>query len=490
MLLHRWFLRSTASDARQRLARRRSALLAEEGRVLLRLAGPITLSQLGGIGMNTMDTIMVGPLGPESLAAAGLAGALHMAVLLVCTGMLLGMGPLVSQSFGARNRLECRRVFVGGLWLGAVLAVPVFAVNLVGERMSLGLGQEPVVAELAGGYMFALAWGVLPIVLFFACRQFIEGLNLTRAAMVMTFLGLAVNYVGNRILIYGVEGWVPAMGVVGSGWSTTIVRWSMLAAMVVYLVRHRDLQPLTGIRRVPQLPMIRRIASIGWPAGLQVGLEVALFSGAAVMMGWFGAVELGSHQVTINIAATTFMVALGVSIAGSIRVGQLIGADDPRGARRAVVVTYALSLGFMGICALVFLAAPEFLIGLYTREPEILRLGSSLLLVAALFQLFDGAQVAAFSVLRGAADTRVPMVMALLGYWVLGLPCAYLLGFHTGLGPVGVWIGLCFALAAVALLLGWRVRQVLWARAPRAAVVAAPAPPGAAAGGDRRVMAE
>jgi multidrug resistance protein, MATE family len=445
-------------------------LLGQEGGVLLRLAGPIVLSQLGAMGMNTMDTIMVGPLGPESLAAAGLAGALHIAVLLVCTGMLLGMGPLVSQSFGARNRIECRRVFVGGVWLGLALAVPVFGINLVGEWLTLSLGQEPEVARLAGDYMYALAWGVPPVVLFFASRQFIEGMGLTRAAMVMTFMGLGVNYLGNRALIYGVDGWVPALGVVGSGWSTTIVRWAMLVAMIVYLVRHRDLQPLSGISRLPQLGVVRRIAAIGWPAGLQVGLEVALFSTAAVMMGWFGAVELGTHQVTINIAATTFMVALGVSIAGSIRVGQLIGAENPAGARRAVVVTYGLALGFMGLCALAFLAVPEFLIGLYTREPEILRLGSTLLLVAALFQLFDGAQVAGFSVLRGAADTRVPMLMALLGYWMIGLPAAYLLGFHTRLGPTGVWVGLCIALAAAAILLAVRVRAVLWRGTVAAAV--------------------
>jgi MATE family multidrug resistance protein len=156
------------------------------------------------------------------------------------------------------------------------------------------------------------------------------------------------------------------------------------------------------------------------------------------------------------------MVALGVSIAGSIRVGQHVGARDPAAARRTAALTYTLALGFMGCCAIAFLLVPEFLIGLYTKEPEIVRLGSSLLLVAALFQLFDGAQVAGFSVLRGAADTRVPMVMAMVGYWVIGLPAAYLLAFRTALGPVGVWLGLCIALAVVALLLAVRLRRVLW----------------------------
>jgi multidrug resistance protein, MATE family len=442
--------------------RRLGVLYLHEARVLLRLAGPIILSQLGAVGMNTMDTIMVGRLGAKALAAAGLANAIHIAVLLICTGMLLGMGPLVSQAFGAGDRIECRRVLVAGLWLGSLLAVPVIWLNFVGERLALMLGQEPAVAALAGDYMWALAWGVLPVVLFFACRNFIEGLGLTRAAMVMTFFGLAVNYLGNRALIYGIEGWVPAMGVVGSGWSTTAVRWAMLGAMIYYLIRHPDLHPFRGVRWRPFFGKIRRIVSIGWPAGTQLGLEVGLFSFAAVMMGWFGPLQLGTHQVTINIASTTFMVALGVSIAGSIRVGQQLGARNPAGVRRAATLTYGLSLGFMGICALLFVLMPEFLIRLYTSDPEVVRLGTVLLLVAAAFQVFDGAQVAGFSVLRGAADTRIPMVLAAAGYWALGVPIAYLLGFHSPLGPVGVWVGLCVALAIVAMLLYWRARRVIW----------------------------
>jgi multidrug resistance protein, MATE family len=444
--------------------RRRGVLYMHEAGVLLRLAGPVILSQLGAVGMVTMDTIMVGPLGPEALAATGLASALHMAVLLICTGMLLGMGPLVSQAFGAGNRIECRRVLVAGLWLATLLSAPVIWLTAIGGRLALALGQEPHVAELAGGYMWALAWGVLPVVLFFACRQFVEGLGLTRAPMVMTFFGLLVNYVGNRILIYGVDGWVPAMGVVGSGWSTTLVRWAMLLAMIAYLARHPGLHPFQGVRLRPFAGKIRRIAQIGWPAGTQLGLEVGLFSAAAVMMGWFGALEQGTHQVTINIAATTFMVALGVSIAGSIRVGHHIGARNIGGARRSAALTYALAIGFMSLCALVFVVVPEPLIRLYTSDPEVVRLGSALLLVAAAFQIFDGAQVAGFCVLRGAADTRVPMMLAGTGYWLIGVPCAYILGFHSPLGPVGVWAGLCIALAAVGVLLFWRARRVIWAR--------------------------
>jgi MATE family multidrug resistance protein len=265
----------------------------------------------------------------------------------------------------------------------------------------------------------------------------------------------------------------PELGVVGSGYATSIVRWSMLLALLAYVIAHRELDPL---RHAPpgawtaDRARIARIARIGAPIGLQYGLEIGLFAYAALMMGWFGAVQVAAHQVTINIAATTFMVALGTSMAGSIRVGQTIGAGEPAQTRHAVVATYALTLGFMSLCAIVFVLAPRALIGLYTDDPAIVALGQKLLLVAAAFQIFDGAQVAGISVLRGAADTKVPMVLAAIGYWVVGLSAALVLGFRTELGPVGIWIGLAASLAVVAFALAFRAHRVIWRGTPSAVV--------------------
>lgn len=449
------------------LPRRRtsSVELGRESRTLLRIAGPIILSQLGGIGMHTMDTLMVGPLGAEALAAAGLGSALHTVMLMVSMGMLMGMSPLISQAFGAGDRPRARRVLVQGLWLAALTSLPLIALNLVGEPLSMSFDQPPVVAELVGGYMAALAGGVPAFLMFTAVRQYLEGMGRSKPAMVITFIGLGVNFLANRSFIYGIEGAIEPMGVVGSGWATTLVRWTMLALMVGYVRAQPDLHPLQDAGWRPEWRRLRRIVAVGAPTGVQVGLEVGLFSLAAVMMGWFGTVELGTHQITINLAATTFMVALGTSIAGSIRVGMHVGARNGGAMRRAVVVTYTVSIGFMGLCALLFMARPGELLRLYTDEPAILSLGQRLLFMAALFQLFDGAQVAGFSVLRGAADTRVPMILALLAFWGLGAPAAYLLGFHTALGPVGVWAGLCLGLAGAAVLLLARVRRVLWSEA-------------------------
>lgn len=463
--------------------RRRGRLFANETRQLLRLAGPIVVSQLGNIAMNLTDTLMVAPLGPEALAAAAVGFAVHVTAIMVCTGTLMGMSPLVSQAFGAGDRDECRRILVNGLWLGLVLALPVTAVSLNGPWVAGLLGQEPAVGELAGGFLLSLAPGIVATMLYFACRQYLDAIGLTWPAMVLTFLGVAVNIVGNTILIWGVEGVVPPLGVVGAGLSTSIVRWAMVLGMVVFFLRRPDLSPVGRVSLRPAWARVRRVLGVGAPVGAQMGAEVGIFSLAAVMMGWLGAVQLAAHQVAINVASATFMVGVGVSLAGSIRVGQHIGARNPRAVHRAATATYLLSLGFMGVCALAFLVFPETLIGLYTSDPEIIRYGTGLLFMAALFQIFDGAQATGLAVLRGAADTRVPMLITLLGYWVVGLPAAYLLGFRTEMEHVGIWAGLSLALAVVGVLLAWRARLVLWRR-PLVPAAQAPAPPHAGEAGE------
>lgn len=434
-----------------------------EVRRLLRLAGPIVVSQLGQVGMNTADTVMVGPLGATPLAAAGLGSAIHWLTTVVCIGILVGMSPMVSQAYGAGDFERCRRALVQGAWLALVLAVPMILISLAGTPIALALGQDPAVSYLTGGYLAALAWGILPFFLFMAGRQYLEATGHVTAPMVITFIGLVINIGANRIFIYGAGDVVPAMGVVGSGWATTLVRWSMLVAVVVFILRHPALRPGSGQAVRPDRVILSRILRVGLPVGGQFALEMGLFAFGAFMMGWLGPLELAAHQVTINIASTTFMVALGASMAGSIRVGHHIGARRFQRMRLAVAATYFLAVGFMGLCALAFVAMPDTLIGLYTRDPEIIRLGATLLLVAAAFQVFDGGQVAGVSVLRGAADTRAPALIAAIGYWCIGVPTGYMLAFRAGNGPVGVWLGLTAGLAVAAVLLGFRVRRVLWA---------------------------
>jgi len=442
---------------------RGARLFAHELGHLLVLALPMVVNQLGQIGMTTADTIMVGPLGALPLASAGLGGAIHSFGLTMAAGIVMGLGPQISQAFGARNTEHCRRVFVQGWYVALLVSIPVMLLCVFGESVALSLGQDPEVARLTGRYLVALAPGVPAALLFYAARQYLEGMGHAKAPMMVTFLGLALNIILNRMFIYGVDGWIDPMGLVGSGYATSISRCIMALVVAYFLATHRDLT-LHGMSLRPDRALIRRTFTIGGPIGASFGLELGLFSFAAVMLGWLGTVELAAHQVTINIAATTFMVALGTSQAGAIRVGQRIGAGRPRAMRRAVLSTYVVATGFMLTCALIFVLIPHQLIGLYTNDPAIIALGVQLLLVAAAFQIFDGAQVAGISVLRGAADTRVPMIVAAIGYWCVGLPIAYVLGIRMGYGPVGVWIGLSFGLGVVAIMLIHRVYRILWSR--------------------------
>jgi multidrug resistance protein, MATE family len=453
--------RPPAAGPIRRGASRRRRLFVHELRRLLALAGPIIVSQLGMVGMNTADTIMVGPLGASQLAAAGLGSAIHFFGIVLSMGAIMGMAPLVSQAFGAGDAQRCREILVQGAWLALLLSVPIMAMNYWGDALAGLLGQQGDVRALAGGYMRALTLGVPPFFLFMAGRQYLENMGLAKPAMVITFLALGLNIVANRIFMYGVDGVIPAMGVIGTGWATTLVRWVMCAALVAYILMHPSLRP-TGVRPTPRPPLLRRMLAIGGPVAGQFGLEVGLFSFAAVMMGWIGPIPLAAHQVTINIASTTFMVALGVSLAGSARVGRHIGARRVRAMRRAVAGTYILAVGFMALCALLFVALPHGLIGLYTSDPAILALGAQLLLFAAAFQIFDGAQVAGVSVLRGAADTRTAAVVAAIGYWGIGVPLAYGLAFRTTMSYNGIWAGLAAGLLVAAILLAFRARRVLW----------------------------
>lgn len=436
--------------------------LRDELRRLLSLAVPLVVSHLATIGMTTVDTLMVGPLGAGPLAGLAIGGAIHSATLMVAMGLLLGMSPLVSQAHGGGRAREPRRVLVQGLWLALGLSVPMVALSLAGEPLALALGQAPDVSARAGEYLTAVAAGIPAVLIFMALRGYVEGLGTTRPSMVFLLIGFAVNVPANALFVYGALDVFPALGVAGAGWATSLVRWVMLAAMGAWLLRHPELHPFKGVRLVFRARRIARILRLGIPISAQMALEVGLFAFAAIMMGWFGPLPLAAHQVTINLAATTFMVALGTSLAGTIRVGFHVGGRRPEGVHRTVVATYTLAVGFMALCALAFLLVPRTLLGLYTGDPEILALGARLLFIAALFQVFDGAQVAGICLLRGAADTRVPMMLAALGYWAVGLPTAYLLGFHTELGPAGVWVGLSAGLAVVAVLMAARVRRMLW----------------------------
>jgi MATE family multidrug resistance protein len=311
-------------------------------------------------------------------------------------------------------------------------------------------------------YLRTLNWGTLPLLLYFVFRRYLQGMNLAKPVMFALVSANLVNLAGNWALVYGHLGFRP-MGTVGSGWSTCFARTYMMAVLLAYALYydHRNKTGLRNAARLPNMPRVWRLVYLGLPAATQFGLEVGVFAVATALIGRLGAVALASHQVALNTASFTYMVPLGISAAAAVRVGQALGRQDAHAASRAGWTAMLLGTGFMGCMAVAFLVVPRAIVRIYTADPALIPPASALLFVAAFFQLFDGMQTVATGALRGAGDTRTPMLCHLCFYWLVGLPLGAYLCFRMGLGAPGMWAGLSVALIMIgsALLYFWRRKE-------------------------------
>lgn len=430
--------------------------LRGEFRPLWRLAGPLVLAELGWMFMGIVDTMMVGrlPNSAEAIGAVSLGHVIFLAVGIFGGGLLFGLDTLVSQAFGAGRLEECHRSLFNGVYLALALTPLLMGILWLFITTLPLTGIHPAVLGEAVPYLHALNWSMLPLLLYFASRRYLQAINLVRPVMFALVSANLVNVAANWVLIFGHLG-APAMGVEGSGWATFISRVYMtlllLGAVLYYDQRHR-----TGLWRTPRalhLPRIRSLLRLGFPAALQLVLEIAVFGAATVLIGLLDPVSLAAHQIALNAASFTFMVPLGISSAAAVRVGQALGAGRPVAAGRAGWAALVMGAGFMSCAALTFLLIPHTIARIFTPDAAVIRMGVSLLFVAAFFQLFDGLQVVATGALRGAGDTRTPMLSHLLANWFLGLPLGYLLGFRYGWGAIGVWVGLAAALTTSGLVL-------------------------------------
>jgi MATE family multidrug resistance protein len=428
-----------------------------ELRVLGALAVPLVLTQLAQNGMSFIDTLMVGRLGADALAGIALGSTVFMFVFILLMAVLLAVGPLVAQAHGARDRDGAARAARQGLWLALALSVPGVVVCLRAEGLLLWTGQDPATAAASGRYLAAMAFGLPSALVFTALRGFLEGQGDTRPILAVAVFGVSLNIVANQALMFGRWG-LPALGLVGTGYATSLVYATMAVLAGLYVAwrypRHRVFR---GMRR-PDPTMLGELLRVGWPISLTLGFEAGLFSLTALLMGRFGDAALAGHQVALQSASTTFMVPLGISIATGVRVGQAVGRRERAGVARAGAVGMALSGAFMLLAAALFWLAPTLVIGLYlpVHDPanaEVVRFARRFLAVAGLFQVFDGLQVAASGALRGLKDTRAPMVLTLVAYWVVGVPVAVLLAFRLGVGPTGLWFGMVAGLGSAAVLL-------------------------------------
>ena len=437
-------------------------MIGKEIRQTIKLAAPIILAQLAQVSISFVDTIMVGRLGQQELAGIAVGGAVFFPLIIITLGILMGVGPMVSQAYGARDHLSVGRNVRQGLWLGTLLTVPSCLVMWYGGTLLGWAGQEEEIVLLAEEYLHAILWGVLPLLWFGVLRHFMEALSRPRVVMIIALAAVVLNICANYVLMYGKLGF-PALGLAGCGWASTLVLWTMFLVMAAFIRRDPGLGLYGVFSRLskPDWHYFSRLFRLGWPIGIMQGLEVGLFSATALLMGLFRTVVLAAHQMTLQCAAYAFMIPLGLSVAVSVRVGQAIGREDLQGARRAGYVGIGLGASFMMITAFCFWTFPRFFISLFldVESPvnrEVVLQAISLLSVAAVFQVFDGIQVTAAGALRGLKDTRVPMFVALISYWVVGLSGGYLFGFQLDMGGVGLWWGLVLGLTTAASLLWWR----------------------------------
>jgi MATE family multidrug resistance protein len=422
-----------------------------------RLAAPVVTVQVGLMLMGVVDTMVVGRVSATALAAVALGNLYVMTTVSFAFGMLLAVDPLVSQAIGASDSVGVRRTVQRGLILAVLLTVPVGLVLSPGETLFRLLNQSEDMVPLAAAYARLCIPGILPYLGFFVFRQTLQAMERMRPIVVTIVVANLFNVVADVILVYG-WGPIPALGPLGSAWATTMGRFLLLILLVGAAWRNiRDLvRPLD--RESLRLAPLRRMATLGLPIAVQVQLEFAAFSVIALLMGGMGTLEMAAHQVTINLASLTFMVPLGVSIASAVRVGHAIGAGDHPAVRRAASAALICGAGFMTGTAVVLISIPRLLARAYTNELEVIALAATLIPIAGFFQIVDGIQVVSAGVLRGAADTRAPMVINVLGFWCVGLPVSLWLGFGLGLGPQGLWWGLVAGLGVVAAFLYLRVR--------------------------------
>lgn len=434
---------------------------------MARLAAPVVIAELGWIAMGVVDIAMVGRLGPASIGAVGVGSILFFAVAVFGIGALLGLDPLVAQAFGARRFYDCQRWLVHGVGLSLLLSVPltVFAAILIGVLDRWGL--DPGVQDLAGPYLWKVLWSMLPLLLYTTFRRYLQAIGLVTPVMTALVTANLVNVGVNWLLIFGNLG-APQLGVDGAAWATCTARIYLAIFLFVTILRHHR-RLGWGLRKVPlrlERKCLARLVTLGLPAAVQVTLEVGVFAVVTLLAGQLEPVDLAAHQVVLNIASVTFMVPLGIGSAGAVRVGHAIGRCDLAGAQRAGWSALTLGGGFMTAAAIVFVMEPRPLLSLFTLDAAVVQSGVALLLVAALFQLFDGLQGVATGVLRGLGDTRTPMLWNLGGHWVVGLPVGYLLAFVLGWGVVGLWIGLSIGLTVVGVVLVaiWWYRTRVWSQ--------------------------
>lgn len=422
-----------------------------EARSVLTLAGPIALTQIGMVLYGTVDMLFVGRLGPVAIAAVGLGAMVYFTGFVVGMGIVMGIDSHSSKAFGAGRPDLCGQLLVHTLVLALAVALPLFFLfGLAGAAFRF-IGVDPRAVSGAVGYLAVLRWGVFPGLCFVACRQFLQSMSVTTPLVIAIVLGNLVNAALDWILVFGRLG-APALGVRGSAFATlgaNAVMFSIVAAAAWSRLSVIEFKFHGWHRR-----LFIDVIALGVPAGAAMLVEVAVFGLVTALVGRLGAETLAAHQLTLNLASMAFMVPMGLSHAAATRVGQALGRGDPLAAVASGRAATVMAMAFMSVTGVTFAAAPHFILGLYGADDALIAAATPLLYCGAAFQVFDGAQAVLTGALRGLGSTRRPLLINVLGHWLIGLPIGVTLGFGLKWGAVGLWLGLVAGLASVAILLG------------------------------------
>ncbi len=424
-----------------------------EARLLMRIGGPVIIAQLLQMSMSFVDTIMAGRLSPQDLAAIAVGTSVLMPVVVLFLGCMMAVTPIISQNVGGRRFNQIGKNARQVLWLGFILAIPGFFILRNLEFIFVALKVTDEIIPIASGYLKAISWGIFPAFAYGALRYFNEGLSVTRPAMYIAIIGTLANIPANYVLMFGKLGF-PQLGAVGTGYASSIVFSIMFLAMLWFTASYKPYKrfDIFGKFRLPERKYLSELVRVGTPIGISSSMEVSMFAVVSLLISTLSTIEVAGHQVAINIASICFMIPLGLSIAISARVGNSIGKGRPDEARFRGYVGVAISTFFMICTASVLVLFPDTIASIYTNDKEVISIAVQLLAMAAIFQISDGLQVSGYGALRGLKDTKVPMYVNLIAYWMIGIPVAYLLGFTFNYGAPGFWGGLIAGLTVAGIL--------------------------------------
>jgi MATE family multidrug resistance protein len=442
----------------------------QHARALLTLGLPLVGSHLAQMMLHVTDTVMLGWYGVLELASVVLGASTFFIIFILGSGFGQAVMPMVAQALGRGDEVQVRRDTRMGLWLSIGFGVVCYPVFWWSESLLLGLGQQPDVSAMAQAYLRIAGLGMIPALLVMALKSYLAALEKTQVVLWITVAAVVLNAGVNYALIFGNWG-APELGVRGAAIASVFTQGVTFVALAIYAHWQPELRRFNLFQRFwrPDWQAMGQVYRIGWPIGLTGLAEGGLFQASAIMMGWIGTMELAAHGIALEVTALAFMVHLGLSNAATVRVGRAIGQNDAQSLRDGAKVALLLSLCFGVTMVVLFLLLPAQIIALFLdiSNPQtgaIIAFGTTLLALSALFQMVDATQVMALGFLRGMQDTKVPMYMAALSYWVIGIPASYVLAFPLGLGGPGLWLGLTVGLSVAAILLLWR----FWTNAPKA----------------------